>query len=222
MRPTRSRPPSPRPSDYDRVVAICRSGTTTEVAGLDGMPGTVRTWPSAASPTRRSPGRAGHRDAGLRRRALGGPDRFATSALVLLRACLGDDPVSTAPTPSERWTPSCRSTPVRSITSCSWVAAGPGLANEAALKLREAAGSDRVVPRDGVSPRPDQRCGIPVRRSGPSATWFRACSTTSRQPAPPSWTPARHARSDGRAHRFQRTAVVLAELRGLDPIGHDT
>src|SRR6202020_1087066 len=128
---------------YDRVVVLCRSGTTSEIiALLDRLRGTVPTVVITAVP-----------DAPVARAAddviaLGFADeesvvqtRFATTELALLRAHLGEDlsraaagaeRVLAAPLPAELMAP-------RQFTflGAGWTY---GLANEAALKLREAAG----------------------------------------------------------------------------------
>jgi fructoselysine-6-P-deglycase FrlB-like protein len=127
---------------YDRVVALSRSGTTTEIIQLlNRLRGTVPTVTITAVP-----------DAPVARAAdevidLGFADeesvvqtRFATTELALLRAHLGQDlsqaadaaeRVLAAPLPAELLT-------ARQLTFLGdgWIY---GLANEAALKLREAA-----------------------------------------------------------------------------------
>lgn len=129
---------------YDRVLAISRSGTTTEVlrllAALDpGVPVTVLT-ADPASPLARGAERPVVLDHAEERSVV--QTRFATSALALLRAALGEDlrpavadaaRALTEPLPTE-------ATAAGQITflGTGWTY---GLAQEAALKLREAAGA---------------------------------------------------------------------------------
>ncbi|MGD8169479.1 SIS domain-containing protein [Herbiconiux sp. P16] len=130
----------PASRDYDRVVAISRSGTTTEIIellkALDSTPTTLIT-AVADSPA------ALHADETV---ALPFADersvvqtRFATSALTLLRAHLGDD-VAAIIADGER----ALQIPVDDLLTanqCSFVGLGwaIGLTFEAALKTREAA-----------------------------------------------------------------------------------
>ncbi|MFB2600073.1 SIS domain-containing protein [Herbiconiux sp. P17] len=130
----------PASRDYDRVVAISRSGTTTEIIellkALDSTPTTLIT-AVADSPA------ALHADETI---ALPFADersvvqtRFATSALTLLRVHLGDD-VAAIIADGER----ALQIPVDDLLTanqCSFVGLGwaIGLTFEAALKTREAA-----------------------------------------------------------------------------------
>ncbi|GAA2771874.1 SIS domain-containing protein [Streptomyces showdoensis] len=203
---------------YDRVVAITRSGTTTEVlAALARVP--------EGTPTVALTG-------DLDTPVVGAADtvvdlsyadeksvvqtRFATTALVLLRAALGlvpddlveqaeravADPLPEAAVASEQFT----------FLGTGWTI---GLANEAALKLREAAGAwtesyAAMEYRHG-----------PISVTGPRSTvWFLG--------APPAGlldqigaTGAYASVSDADPLadliRAQRLAVALAGRRGLDP-----
>lgn len=130
--------------DYDAVVAISRSGTTTEVLQLLGQ---MR----GQTPTVAIIGDPGTPMAGLADQVVALPfadeqsvvqTRFATTTLVLLRAHLGED-VTAAIEDAER--------ALRQTVEPEWVAAGQfsflgqgwtcGLANEAALKMRESSQS---------------------------------------------------------------------------------
>ncbi|WP_285630747.1 SIS domain-containing protein [Actinoallomurus iriomotensis] len=122
--------------DYDRHVAITRSGTTTEVLrALERLPGTtvITAVPDAPVP------------AGTRTVVLEFADersvvqtRFATSALALLRASLGD-PVPDADAVralGEPLAPEWLEAGQITFLGSGWTV---GLADEAALKAREAA-----------------------------------------------------------------------------------
>jgi fructoselysine-6-P-deglycase FrlB-like protein len=127
---------------YDRVVVLCRSGTTTEIIQLlDRLRGTVPTVVITAVP-----------DAPVARAAddvidLGFADeesvvqtRFATTELALLRAHLGQD-LSEAADAAERVLAAPLPAELLAARQFTFLGAGwtYGLANEAALKLREAA-----------------------------------------------------------------------------------
>jgi CRISPR-associated protein Cas5a/b/c len=128
---------------YDRVVALSRSGTTTEIlqllAQLDGALPTLAITASAQTPV------AAVADAVI---ALDFADelsvvqtRFATTELALLRASLGHDMTPVAQAAQEILASPLPEalTDARQFTflGTGWTY---GLANEAALKLREAAG----------------------------------------------------------------------------------
>jgi fructoselysine-6-P-deglycase FrlB-like protein len=133
--------------DYDRILAITRSGTTTEI--LDVLDryraGGVR----AKAPVTVITGTAGSPVLGLGDAiALAEFDetavvqtRFATSVLALLRAHLGEDltPVIAAARALLAQDPRAALDGVRAATQISFVGMGLGaaLAEEAALKLRE-------------------------------------------------------------------------------------
>ena len=127
---------------YDRVVVLCRSGTTTEIIQLlDRLRGTVPTVAITAVP-----------DAPVARAAddvidLGFADeesvvqtRFATTELALLRAHLGED-LSQAADAAERVLAAPLPAELLAARQLTFLGDGwtYGLANEAALKLREAA-----------------------------------------------------------------------------------
>jgi fructoselysine-6-P-deglycase FrlB-like protein len=124
---------------YDRVVALTRSGTTTEVlAALAGtsIP-TVAVTADPATPVSEVAGQVVALEFADEKSVV--QTRFATAALVLLRASLGDPQagLSTAAT-TELSTP----LPPELLAAEQWTFLGTGwtigLANEAALKLREA------------------------------------------------------------------------------------
>ena len=208
----------PRGRDYDLVVAISRSGTTTEVidllAALSG--------PSLAivgDPTGAAASAAGA--------VLAMPfadersvvqTRFATSALALLRAGLGED-VSALAEDAQRALDAPLPLDPAAIEQVTFVGQGwtVGLAHEAALKCRETAAFWTEA-----HPAMDYRHG-PIAIAAPGrAVW-------SFGPPPPglagevSATGARFvgesATLDPMAEliRAQRFAVALAQHRGLDP-----
>jgi fructoselysine-6-P-deglycase FrlB-like protein len=127
---------------YDRVLALTRSGTTTEVLdALTTVPPGTPTVAITADPT------TPVSDAASTVIALPFADersvvqtRFATSALVMLRAHLGE-PLDHLPTQAEealtaKLPPALLSADQFTFLGTGWTT---GLANEAALKLREAA-----------------------------------------------------------------------------------
>jgi fructoselysine-6-P-deglycase FrlB-like protein len=202
---------------YDRVVVLSRSGTTTEILQLldrlAGVP-TVAITTDARTPVAEAAGAA---------IALGFADetsvvqtRFATTELALLRAHLGHDMTAVAaaaeaalaePLPAAL-------TGARQFTflGTGWTC---GLANEAALKLREAAGMWTEA-----YPAMEYRHG-PISVTGPgSVVWLLGCS--------PDGLPAEVAAAGGLAWQssrdplaelvlVQRLAATVARARGLDP-----
>jgi fructoselysine-6-P-deglycase FrlB-like protein len=127
---------------YDRVVALSRSGTTTEVLSvlnqIEAATPTVALTADPATPIS---------DAARELVVLDFADeksvvqtRFATSALVLLRASLGESladlPAAAARALAEPLAPELTSAEQVTFLGTGWTI---GLANEAALKLREAA-----------------------------------------------------------------------------------
>ncbi|GAA4432739.1 SIS domain-containing protein [Actinokineospora soli] len=202
---------------YDRVVAISRSGTTTEVVDLlrafRGRVPTVVVTGVAGSPV------TGVADASV---VLEFADersvvqtRFATSTLALLRASLGED-LTGAVVDAEK----ALELPVDDLASAEqitflgrgWTV---GLANEAGLKLREAAGAWTEA-----YPAMEYRHG-PISIAEPGrATWMFG-------PAPEGLadevtaTGARFVASDAdpmaQLVLAQRVGVAIAEAGGLDP-----
>lgn len=208
----------PTGRSYDRVVALTRSGTTTEVLRLlEQLRGTARTTALTADP--RTPVMSAADDVVV----LDFADeksvvqtRFATSALTLLRAHIGLDSPAAADDAEAALT---RPLPQELLqgTQFSFLGAGwtVGLANEAALKMREAA-----LAWTESYPAMEYRHGpISISTTG-TATWMLG-------EAPEGL--AEQVRATG-AHweaggldplaelvRVQRLALALAEARGLDP-----
>jgi fructoselysine-6-P-deglycase FrlB-like protein len=203
---------------YDRVVVLSRSGTTTEILQLlDRLPGTVPTVAVTADPRTPVAAAAG---AVI---ALDFADelsvvqtRFATTELALLRAHLGDDIAAVArdaeaalaaPLPAEL-------TGARQFTflGTGWTC---GLANEAALKLREAAGMWTES-----YPAMEYRHG-PISVTGPgSVVWLlgRSPDGLADEVAAAgglAWQSSRDPLAE--LVLVQRLAAAVARARGLDP-----
>ena len=203
---------------YDRVVLLSRSGTTTEIVQLlERLRGTAPTVAITAVPGTPVPEAADAViDLSFADEESVVQTRFATTELVLLRAHLGVDPgpaagaaerVLAAPLPAEMLA-------ARQFTflGTGWTY---GLANEAALKLREAAGMWTEA-----YPAMEYRHG-PVAVTGPgSIVWLFG--------TPPDGLGGEIAEAGGTAWfsdedplaelvRVQRVAVALARDRGLDP-----
>ena len=203
---------------YDRVVVLSRSGTTTEILQLlDRLAGampTVAITADAQTPV------AGAADAMI---ALDFADelsvvqtRFATTELALLRAHLGQDMTAVAAAGQKALAEPLPAalTGARQFTflGTGWTY---GLANEAALKLREAAGMWTES-----YPAMEYRHG-PISVTGPgSVVWLLG-------PAPDG-LPAEVAAAGGMAWQsgrdplaelvlVQRLAATVARARGLDP-----
>ncbi len=202
---------------YDRVVAITRSGTTTEVLEvLDRLAGRVPTLAITAD-----------RDAPVHERsdesvALDFADersvvqtRFATSVLALLRASLGED---LAPVVADgRTALSADAGEHAGVDQVTFLGTGwtIGIAYEAALKMREAAGAWTEA-----YPAMEYRHG-PISITGPNRlVWVFG--------DPPPGLTDEIAATGGRFERshldpmadlirVQRLAVALAVARGLDP-----
>jgi fructoselysine-6-P-deglycase FrlB-like protein len=202
---------------YDRVLVLCRSGTTTEIVQLlDRLRGRV---PTVAITAVAGTPVAQAADAVIE---LAFADeesvvqtRFATTELALLRAHLGFDPgpaaaeaeqVLAAPVP-----PALLAARQFTFLGTGWTY---GLANEAALKLREAAGMWTEA-----YPAMEYRHG-PVSVTGQeSVVWLFG--------PPPDGLAAEIAAAGGTAWfggdplaelvRVQMLAVGLARARGLDP-----
>ncbi|MET9479416.1 sugar isomerase [Streptomyces sp. NPDC006638] len=203
---------------YDRIVALTRSGTTTEVLRLlADVRGSARTTAITADP--RTPVRTAADDLVVldfadERSVV--QTRFATTALTLLRAHLGlhsDSVVADARTALAEPLP-------EGVVGCNqftflgrgWTV---GLAEEGALKMREAA-----LAWTEAYPAMEYRHGPISITTGGTATW-------SLGPAPDGlaeqvtatgglWVAGR---LDPLAElvRIQRLALALADLRGLDP-----
>ncbi|MGI5482121.1 SIS domain-containing protein [Streptomyces lavendofoliae] len=215
----------PSSRSYDRVVAITRSGTTTEVLDLlgalrgRGVP-TVALTGAPETPVR---------DAADVVVALDWADeesvvqtRFATTALAFLRAALGEvpgvktvaeaaadaeealaEPLPDTLTGAEQWT----------FLGRGWTY---GLALEAGLKMREAAGAWTEA-----YPAMEYRHG-PISITGPGrVTWVfgDVPEGLAEDVARVGGTLWAHASADPVADlvRAQRLAVAVAEARGFDP-----
>ena len=203
---------------YDRVVVLSRSGTTTEILQLlDRLNGAVPT--VAITAVAQTP----VAEAAAATIALDFADemsvvqtRFATTELALLRAHLGYDmtPVAAAAETALAEPLPAALTGARQFTflGTGWTC---GLANEAALKLREAAGMWTEA-----YPAMEYRHG-PISVTGPgSVVWLLG-------PAPDG-LPAEVAAAGGLAWQsgrdpmaelvlVQRLAATVARAHGLDP-----
>ncbi|MFI1466559.1 SIS domain-containing protein [Streptomyces wuyuanensis] len=203
---------------YDRVVALTRSGTTTEVlellARLRGRTRTAAITADPATPVMTAADETVVLDFADEKSVV--QTRFATTALTLLRAGAGlhtdavvGDCRDALAEPLPEWLTGC--------TQFTFLGRGwtVGLANEAALKVREASASWAEA-----YPAMEYRHGpISVTTRG-TATWMIG-------EAPPGLADEVHATGgmwvagglDPLAElvRAQRLAVALAESRGLDP-----
>ncbi|GAA2797100.1 sugar isomerase [Kitasatospora sp. CM 4170] len=203
---------------YDRVVALTRSGTTTEVLTLlDGLRGQVRTSAITADPDTPVMGAADDvavLDFADERSVV--QTRFATTALTLLRAHLG---LHTEAVEADGRTALTEPLP-EGLTDCTqftflgtgWTV---GLANEAGLKLREAA-----LAWSEAYPAMEYRHG-PISIAAPStATWMLGTAPAGL---------AEQVRGTGARWiedgldplaelvRVHRLAAALAAAKGLDP-----
>ncbi|MEH0639797.1 SIS domain-containing protein [Streptomyces bottropensis] len=208
----------PRGRTYDRVVALTRSGTTTEVLDLLGvLRGRTRTTAITADPA--TPVMAAADDVVV----LGFADeksvvqtRFATTALTLLRTHLGLHPEAAV---ADARAALAAPLPEGLVDGTQFTFLGRGwtvgLANEAALKMREAA-----LAWSEAYPAMEYRHGPISVTTRSTATWMfgeapeglaeqvRATGGT--------WVPGG---LDPLAElvRVQRLAVAVAAARGLDP-----
>lgn len=202
---------------YDRVLVLCRSGTTTEIVQLLGrLRGRVPTVAiTAVSGTPVAQAADAVIELAFADEESVVQTRFATTELALLRAHLGFDPgpaaaaaeeVLAAPVP-----PALLAARQFTFLGSGWTY---GLANEAALKLREAAGIWTEA-----YPAMEYRHG-PVSVTGQeSVVWLFG--------PPPDGLAAEIAAAGGTAWfggdplaelvRVQMLAVGLARARGLDP-----
>jgi fructoselysine-6-P-deglycase FrlB-like protein len=211
-----SETPAGRP--YDHFVAITRSGTTSEVlsllAGLSGTVPVTALTGAADSPVTTLATESIMLDFADERSFV--QTRFATSALVLLRAHLGDD---IAPLAAAAETAIAADPPANpaDFDHFVFVGTGPGahLASEAALKMRETGGAWteaypamelRHGPMSALSPRSlvwslgaaPEGLGDEVARTG--ATWLESAEDPLVALV-----------------RVQRLAVANALAKGLDP-----
>jgi fructoselysine-6-P-deglycase FrlB-like protein len=203
---------------YDRVLLLSRSGTTTEVARLaELLRGRTPTVAVSAVPRTPVPELADEQvflDFADERSVV--QTRFATTALALLRAHVGGN-VGAAADDGERAV--TRDLPVPSDAPDHFVFLGHGwtngVANEAALKLREAAQAHTES-----YPAMEYRHG-PISLAGSTSLVWILGSPDSKVAAEVRATGAtvREAELDPMAELIliQRTAVALAAMRGLDP-----
>lgn len=203
---------------YDRVLAISRSGTTSEVlallARLRGRTPTSALVGSAATPVAEAADQLVVLDYADERSVV--QTRFATTTLALLRASLGED-LSAVATEAEKVLAEPLDAEVRVAEQITFLGMGwaYGLALEAALKMREAANWWTEA-----YPAMEYRHG-PISITGPNrAVWMFG-------PAPEGLadevaaTGGRFFASAGdplaELVRVQRLAVELAQAHGLDP-----
>ncbi|WP_280672294.1 MULTISPECIES: SIS domain-containing protein [unclassified Kitasatospora] len=216
---------------YDRVVAISRSGTTTEVlALLDRLRGTTPTTAltaDPATPVMQTADQPVVLDFADERSVV--QTRFATTALALLRAHLeaegalapGVKSLAEAADDAERAIAEALPTGLVAAEQITFLGAGwtNGLALEAGLKMREAAGAWTES-----YPAMEYRHGpIAITTAGRAAWMFGALpdgladdiAATGGQLVAGSGPGGLDPMAD--LVRAQRLAVALAEARGLDP-----
>jgi fructoselysine-6-P-deglycase FrlB-like protein len=203
---------------YDRIVAITRSGTTTEVLRLlervAGEQPSVAITAVGGSPAADLADRAVVLDFADERSIV--QTRFATSALALLRAHLGED---LAPAIADAETALATDATSRPERFDRFVFLGHGwsvgLAEEAALKLREAA-----QVHTEAYPAMEYRHGSISLADARTFIWiFGSPDPTIVADAEATAATVRRATLDPMAELVmaQRLAVALAEARGTDP-----
>jgi fructoselysine-6-P-deglycase FrlB-like protein len=203
---------------YDRVLVLSRSGTTTEIlqllARLRGTVPTVAITAGAGTPVAQAADEV--INLGFADEESVVQTRFATTELALLRAHLGQDP-GPAADGAERVLASPLPAEMLAARQFTFLGTGwtYGLANEAALKLREAAGLWTEA-----YPAMEYRHG-PVAVTGEgSIVWLFG--------TPPDGLGDEIAAAGGTAWfsgedplaelvRVQKLAVAVARARGLDP-----
>ena len=208
----------PKGRTYDRAVLLSRSGTTTEVVRLAReLHGHTPTVAISAVPATPVPDAADERvflDFADERSVV--QTRFATTALALLRAHLGED-LADAVADGERAVSQPLPVDVTGFTHFVFLGHGwtNGLASEAALKLREAAQAHTES-----YPAMEYRHG-PISLAGPASLVWILDSADEAVAADVRATGAtvREAQLDPMAELIliQRAAVALATSRGLDP-----
>jgi fructoselysine-6-P-deglycase FrlB-like protein len=203
---------------YDRVLAITRSGTTSEVLGrlgkLRGSLPTTAITGDPDTPVMQAADEVVVLDFADEKSVV--QTRFATSTLALLRAHLGEDlssAIADARTAVERaLSPGLVTAEQFTFLGTGWTI---GLASEAALKMREAAGAWTES-----YPAMEYRHG-PISITGPNRMAWAFGPL-------PDGLAAQIAATGGRCEsasldpmadliRVQRLAVAIAEARGLDP-----
>ncbi|HWG22541.1 SIS domain-containing protein [Actinospica sp.] len=208
----------PAARGYDRVLAITRSGTTSEVLGLlaalRGNAPTTAITGDPGTPVMQAADEVVVLDFADEKSVV--QTRFATSTLALLRAHLGEDlssAIADARTAVERaLSPELVAAEQFTFLGTGWTI---GLAAEAALKMREAAGAWTES-----YPAMEYRHG-PISITGPNRVAWAFGPLPAGLTAQISATGGRceSALSDPMADliRVQRLAVAIAEARGLDP-----
>jgi fructoselysine-6-P-deglycase FrlB-like protein len=203
---------------YDRVLVLSRSGTTTEIVQLlDRLHGSAPTVAITAVPgTPVAQAADAVIDLSFADEESVVQTRFATTELVLLRAHLGQDPGPAADAAervlAEPLPPQMLAARQFTFLGTGWTY---GLANEAALKLREAAGMWTEA-----YPAMEYRHGPVAVTGAGSIVWMFG--------SPPDGLGGEIAAAGGTAWfsdedplaelvRVQRVAVALARARGLDP-----
>jgi fructoselysine-6-P-deglycase FrlB-like protein len=202
---------------YDRVVAISRSGTTTEIvrllAGLEPGSRIVLT-ADGGSPAVEVADRAVGLDFADERSVV--QTRFATSVLAMLRAHLGEDLTKAIADAERALGEPCPAEPER-VEHVAFLGHGwtVGIAEEAALKLREASGT-----YSEAYPAMEYRHG-PISLAGPrSLVWILSTpDTTIADDARATGATVREGSLDPLAELVlaHRLAVAIAGARGLDP-----
>jgi fructoselysine-6-P-deglycase FrlB-like protein len=208
----------PRGRHYDRLLAITRSGTTTEVLSLlrqvRGRQPTLAVTGDPASAVLGAADQTIVLDFADERSVV--QTRFATSTLALLRASLGQD---LEPVIAEAEQAVAAELPAGLLERTQFTFLGSGwtigLANEAALKMREA-----CLAWAESYPVMEYRHGPISITDARSAVWFLAPPPASL----PEEVAATHAlvltpTGDPMAElvRVQRLSVALAAAKGLDP-----
>lgn len=200
---------------YDRVVAISRSGTTTEIVELLERVDTPSTLITAVadSPATVPADEVVVLDFADERSVV--QTRFATSVVALLRSSFGDD--LDAAIADARVALEVDVDPFVSADQCTFLATGwpVGLAYEAALKTREAAQAWAES-----YPAMDYRHG-PISIAQPGRLVWSLGGTPQGLDAEVAATGARFVEHDldplARLVVAQRFAVALAKAKGLDP-----
>jgi fructoselysine-6-P-deglycase FrlB-like protein len=208
----------PRGRQYDRVLALSRSGTTTEVLeALDELKARVRTVAITGDPTSPIVDLADDvvvLDFADERSVV--QTRFATTTLALLRSHIGED-LGSLLRDAERATAEPLPEAALVAEQITFLGTGwsYGLAEEAALKLRETAGAWAEA-----YPNMEYRHG-PISIASPGrCTWFLGTADASliedvgRTGA---WVVVGALDPLAELIRAQRVAVAMAESRGLDP-----
>ncbi len=202
---------------YDRVLLLTRSGTTTEILQLlDRLRGTVPTVALTVAGTPAAQAADAVIDLGFADEESVVQTRFATTELALLRTHLGED-IEPAIAAAQRALAAPLPPEILTARQFTFLGTGwtYGLAQEAALKLREAAGMWTES-----YPAMEYRHGPVAVTGAGSIVWLFG--------TPPDGLDLEIAAAGGTAWfsaedplaelvRVQRVAVALARDRGLDP-----